>query len=714
MDDEEFNKLFDDLLNRKYKLNVPISFDVQEAVEKIDNKPVYEKKHCNNEERNRQQGQLKQCILSLNKENFFRVFNMECNTGKTYAMIDSIPYYIKKVFFDLSFEDSMKIENKGILIVLRQIAECEKYSKYLNDLFNSEFSRNDIAIPATTNQYKSDDPKIRNKLRGDLLAKIPYIPIVFITHEEYCLLAENKDLRKIYTTNRRLLIIDESIDICETLEVSKKSLEQLNKVLFLEDRQLFKKICKPVQDKITSIEEQEENNIRNLAYNFKIKDNEIFDLIEYFKNKVIPKYSSMENVIDNLNKTIKCIKYLYKDNCLITKREVEKDKEKETEITISTINRDKKMWTLEKNIILDASATLNPKYELNKELYIVMNNQPVLDHSLWNIKNIWISSTKYYKALDVKYKTEEQRKRIKKFYKGCANVINFLGENDTLVVCNKKEHIREIELPDGEKDIQKFNPFKNYGCEDIPLDNIEHFGNITGKREFASLKNVFIAHTYNYTDTEYILQYIYYKDLHLKDNTEFKQKQIDRLGFIYIFDDMEMQSYKEKIIANHMYQAICRVNREMEHFTTVVIASKYLGSMLYVRDMFRVEDKEKQHCNFEITNYFNNIFGIYKKIGMNDHNKQEQEDSLPYHIQTLFEKILNNNIPSDLKYTIADKYIIQVTLSNLYKYFNINKKNDKETKKFSDALVKINDFKRDNVIIKKGSTFNFILTEPIS
>ena len=107
------------------------------------------------------------------------------------------------------------------------------------------------------------------------------------------------------------------------------------------------------------------------------------DLIEYFEKKIIPKYSSMGNgvVKDNLNRTIKCIKYLYKDNCLITKREAEKDKEKETEIIVSTINRDRKMWTLDRNIILDASATLNPKYEMNKDLYIVMNNSPILDHS---------------------------------------------------------------------------------------------------------------------------------------------------------------------------------------------------------------------------------------------------------------------------------------------------------------------------------------------
>lgn len=714
MEDEEFNKRFDELLNRKYKLNVPTSFDVQEAVEKIESKPAYEKKYCNNEERKIQQEQLKQCILSLDKENFFRVFNMECNTGKTYAMIDSIPYYIKKVFFDLPMVESLKMQGKvGVLIVLRQISECEKYSDYLNKLFGNDFS-NTMCISATSNKYKSDDPKIRNKLRGDLLAKIPYIPIVFITHEQYCLLAENEDLREIYTINRRLLIVDESIDICETLEVTNKSLEQLEKVLSLEDRFIFKKICKPVHDKITSIEEQEENNIRNLAYNFKIKDDEIFDLIEYFKNKVIPKFSSLEKVFVDLNRTVKCIKYLYKDNCLITKRKFEKDNEKETEIIISTINRDRKMWTLDTNIILDASATLNPKYEMNKDLYVVMNKSPVLDHSLWNIKNIWIGSTKYYKALDKKYKTEKEKNRIKKFYKGCANVINTLGANDTLVVCNKKEHIIETVLPDEEKHIQKFNPFKNYGCDDILVDHIEHFGNITGKREFGNLKNVFIAHTYNYTDTEYILQYIYYKDLHLKDNTEFKQNQIARLGYIYIFDDMEIQEYKEKIIANHMYQAICRVNREMEHSSTVVIASKYLGSMLYVRDMFRVEDKEKQHCDFEITNYFNDVFGIYKKIGMNDHNQQEQENSLPFYIKTLFEKILNNNVPADLKYTIADKYIIKVKLSNLYKYFNIDKDNKKETKKFSDALLKINDFKSDNVIIKKGDTFNFILTEPIS
>ena len=171
---------------------------------------------------------------------------------------------------------------------------------------------------------------------------------------------------------------------------------------------------------------------------------------------------------------------------------------------------------------------------------------------------------------------------------------------------------------------------------------------------------------------------------------------------------MELQEYKEKIIANHMYQAICRVNREMEYSTTVVIASKYLGAMLYVRDMFRVIDKEKQHCYFEITRDFNKVFGIFKN-GMNEHNQKQQEDSLPFHIKTLFKEILENKIPTDLKYNIADKYIVQVKLSNLYKYFNIDKEN---TKTFTDALYQTRDFRRENAIIEQGKTFNIILTEP--
>ncbi|MBQ9717480.1 MAG: hypothetical protein IJV76_05755 [Clostridia bacterium] len=105
-------------------------------------------------------------------------------------------------------------------------------------------------------------------------------------------------------------------------------------------------------------------------------------------------------------------------------------------------------------------------------------------------------------------------------------------------------------------------------------------------------------------------------------------------------------------------------------------------------------------------------FGIFKN-GMNEHNKKVQENSLPFHIQNLFEEILKNNIPVDLKYDIADKYIVQVKLSTLYKYFNINKDNKNETKKFSNALYNISDFRRDNAIIEQGKTFNFILVEPI-
>lgn len=74
----------------------------------------------------------------------------------------------------------------------------------------------------------------------------------------------------------------------------------------------------------------------------------------------------------------------------------------------------------------------------------------------------------------------------------------------------------------------------------------------------------------------------------------------------------------------------------------------------------------KQHCEFEITNCFNNVFGILKN-GMNEHNQKQQENPLPFYIQNLFEEILKNNIPVDLIYDIADKYIVQVKLSTLYK-----------------------------------------------
>lgn len=58
--------------------------------------------------------------------------------------------------------------------------------------------------------------------------------------------------------------------------------------------------------------------------------------------------------------------------------------------------------------------------------------------------------------------------------------------------------------------------------------------------------------------------------------------------------------------------------------------------------------------------------------------------------------------------------ILQINiLCKLNYLLYINKDNRNETKKFSNALYNISDFRRDNAIIEQGKTFNFILVEPI-
>lgn len=639
-----------------------------------------------------QQKQLQNCILSNKKQDFFNVFNMRCGTGKTFTALNSMPYYLRNVV-------EGKIDRKGVLFVIRQTEECDKYADYLNSLFedNDMEIHKKVAISYHSKKYTDDYNRIDNKKRQELLKKIIYYPIVFISHENYINCAENDKLRQLFSKGRRLLICDESVDICEIVKISTiktvkedctfKEIEQISNVLIDSDKKLFNNITVPLLQEYSQLKLKNENK-DNISFNFKIND--IKNIINNLE-LLLKEASTYDYEISNLLKRIlKTIKLLYCDTCIIN--QIQEKGLSEGYIEIKTINRNKKMWTLENNIILDASASIEPKYIFNKKLYHFMNNECVLDYSKWSIDYIYESSTKASKLLDKKIKTPDEKKKIERKYNAYSQIIKDLGEQETLVICSKDEHI---------KDEEKFNPYKL--AHHLPLENIEHFGNITGKRDFGNLKNVLIAHTPIFQDSDYILHYMYYTNKRFEDNCSlFTQSQIQSLGGIYMFDNQDLQDIKEMLIANQMYQAVCRVNREMMYKTKLVIVTKYLGAVLYVRDMLEGCKKCKQN------NKYLELFGT----GINKINEERKENSQKNQLQKIFKQILDSNIPKEMEYTSIDSYIISVARNEFIKKLAFTEK------QLSDSISDNKEFMKDNAIIYpdklyKNKMFTFILDKPL-
>ena len=653
----------------------PTDIENNTVIQQLESKEKYKKSNCNNEELEKQRNLLKQVILSNGKQDFFTVFNMECNVGKTYTAIHTIPYYFEAINKGL-------IEPEGILIVIREIDEGNKYEKMLNELYPMR----EVALAFNSDKYKSEKVILSKIYKSDWIRKVDKTPVVIITHENYLKMALDTKLRKTFTKNRKLLIIDEAIDICKTLTVKNSNLKQIMNHLSEEDKATLNEICKPIQEKFEELDVIDEE-ISNKVFNFKVDKGKYLKLIKKFSKTV--KSSYINPLRDDLLDILIAIECIYTDTCLINKGK--KKIYGDTKFSISTMNRKQKMWTLDNNIILDASATLNPQYTMNPELYFLMNNKPVLDHSKWNMEYIYYGSTKSAKGLLNNIEDEEQEEKKDRFYKGCAEIIKDLGENETFAVCTKAEHIET----DSKGNEIPYNPYEVFDCN-IPLENIQHFGNITGKNDYSHLKNVLITHTINYSETDYILKYMYFTGKRYPDDTtKFKSHSENNLGGIYVFNDRELQEFKEKTIANHFYQAVCRVNREMEYNTKVIIISKYLGAILYVSDMLNCECKQ--------TNKYNSMFNY----GENEVNKKRHENSKSSQMKKLFTDIISGNISQYIKYTKLDNYIIQINREEIQKFLAYN------DNKFSKSIYDCKDFMKENSILYFKKNFIFVLDSPL-
>lgn len=230
---------------------------------------------------------------------------MECNVGKTHTAIHTIPYYFEAVNKGL-------IEPKGILIVIREIDEGNKYEKMLNELYPMR----EVALAFNSDKYKSEKVILSKIYKSDWIRKVDKTPVVIITHENYLKMALDTKLRKTFTKNRKLLIIDEAIDICKTLTVKNSNLKQIMNHLSEEDKATLNEICKPIQEKFEELDVIDEE-ISNKVFNFKVDKDKYLKLIKKFSKTV--KSSYINPLRDDLLDILIAIKCIYTDTCLINK-----------------------------------------------------------------------------------------------------------------------------------------------------------------------------------------------------------------------------------------------------------------------------------------------------------------------------------------------------------------------------------------------------------
>lgn len=576
------------------------------------------------------------CNISLEKQPLkFDLFNCECSTGKTFSVVTKAILFLEQWSIDI-------YEPKGMLFVMQNIAPCKYYAKMINE----DLLENNIV--AETIDSDMEDVEIENKLNR--------YPIIFITHEKYKVLAQDEEQRKQFSKDRILLIIDEFINMSKKIWIDDTEYEKLIVVLKNDKiRREFRNATKEIKDYFLYLEKNGQNrdkklHIKNFKTDYTYISTEIEKIKQYTKDNIDEQdhtdfYNannnrSIENVLDE-------VKEFFGGTCILESGK------------LYTIKRNLQLWGLNKNIILDGSGTLNYAYHLQREKinFKLDEDYRVLDHKNFKIEHIKINSTK------------TSKERYSNYYNLCFKILCKLGINNTLVVCAKYEH----QDKDGKEITDYFN---------VPF--INHWQNFLGSNKYGDLKNILIVDTFNMSEKDYILEYLYYSNATFTDDEDIKVYTLDRHRH---FANEEIEFYKNRRIANEFYQAFKRINRKLLYSSRIVVITQHTEAVLLACSML-------DNCTYEdITEQYRDEIKYNK-----EYNNSGNERYYDIKAIEILKSILNNeNTNISLQIKDNRKILKKQTLRNW-----LGIKSASNFKREVLSKTNVQDFLDENNIEDKG------------
>lgn len=512
--------------------------------------------NCNLELLNEQKEQLKYEITQGESYGFFNVFDIEAGCRKTRTAESAL------------IEAYYKYGRKSIL-VRRNDEDCRESMKIMN-----EAAKSDIAFAYNNEDVSLSDLKHVNKI-------LSTIPIVIITHQKYRVLMKDSNKRKLFSNDRKNLIVDEFISTVEVISVSEADIKTF-RILFKKDpiiSQAFEKAMKWIVDFFMTW--NKENSCRRFvniddehpSKNFNeliklIKANVTNEILTEWKYGIFECTNPLEINIDLLS-SLKTVKMLcdrlmeYKQ--LFTEMCVYNDKK------LYTTDPRNNYWFLDNNIMLDASGELQSAYALNHDEFSLQHCEKVLNHSNWKIINIPVNTT------------SAGKERIINFYDVVNEEIKKYGKD--ILVIGKKNEMDMI---------------------DVPEDNKGYFGNVTGSNKWYDIKNVAIIQTHNLSDVDYILKYLHYGKKKIEEKINLSGYRSGRTGYSsYSFKDERLEEIRVRWIASEIYQAIKRVNRNMQYNTDVLI-------FINNEKVIELLKSQMKNCQYEIIKYDDDKFSFIR------------------------------------------------------------------------------------------------------
>jgi hypothetical protein len=377
------------------------------------------------------------------------------------------------------------------------------------------------------------------------LSILPHIPVIVITHERYLNLSLNPEIQSFFEHNRHTLIIDEFL-APPTITFSEY---EHNKIInYLQSRTLRNELDNLCDSFFSEVTFRRGDKSKIIACSPSID----IERLSEFKKKVSANRNAIMfpnlvmEYLDGLKTLSRCHCYHYGGR-------------------ITAYDERIKLWGLKNNIVLDANAGIDKRY--NCSPVMILDVQPKInDFSNSKIRIVSLNSSKAGKKLIVDY------------HEKIAQAIRLCKSNDdkTLIVCHKEEE-NELLIPQLIQQGFSVGIGDAYDGEDLA---VAHFGDILGKNQWRDFNQVWCIATPNLTIEAYVL----FRDFFLNIGRREDEISTCRKQGGYGFHDEELEDIRIGYLVGEIYQAVRRIDRNNQHGSEIYLVTK---SQRVIDDLIR-------------------------------------------------------------------------------------------------------------------------------
>ena len=464
----------------------------------------------------------------------FDVLGVEAGVGKSRETDKAIAHYINNI----------EEWDRKFLLVKRFKEDVHESAARINRLCKNHH----IAIGITQDEW-------RQFLKKQDFSRIEMYQVLIITHARYRGLCQKSQeyYRAFFEKGRHTLIIDEQLEV-PVLSYNDRTFGNILSCLSYEFKDMVDELCKPLQNELNRLRQDAKSNYLHKA--FPIVENHLIRKFEEFINA----HHFLND--DHKNEVRTYIDFLYN---LDTATCLYNPAFNGIGARISSLCLGLDRWTLQNNIILDASAGLDKRYDYSYDMKI--DNQPnFVDHYNFTFNHVRFNSSRANKS-----QTED-------FYPKITALIRekCKASDKALVVTHKNDEKTVIE----HLQAQGFKLGSDRTGRDI---SVAHFGEIIGKNRWKDFNQVWIIASPNIPVEVYALNWSFFAQQPLTDENLYLKRPDGKFGFA----EQKFEDIRIGCLVSDIYQSIKRIDREVKKQSQIYIVASDDGIVTQVRDQLK-------------------------------------------------------------------------------------------------------------------------------